>query len=95
MADRSEDRRPWIEVHRPEEIERWRAAHPQLAAHYDAAIARAGKVFGILQIQSLNPGVLGASIELYRRIMFGPSGLTRAERESLAVVVSSANHCHY
>jgi len=27
--------------------------------------------------------------------MFGESGLTRAEREALALVVSATNDCHY
>jgi alkylhydroperoxidase family enzyme len=44
---------------------------------------------------SLRPGVLEPSMELYRAIMFGPSELSRAERELLAVVVSRANDCHY
>ncbi len=32
---------------------------------------------------------------LYRAVMFGPSELSRTERELLAVVVSNANDCHY
>jgi alkylhydroperoxidase family enzyme len=32
---------------------------------------------------------------LYAAIMFGPSELSRADRELLAVVVSVANDCHY
>ena len=66
-----------------------------LKAEYDAAIARAGKVFNIVRAMSLGPSVLKRSLELYRAIMFGPSGLTRQERELLAVVVSRANECHY
>jgi uncharacterized peroxidase-related enzyme len=66
-----------------------------LREEYDAALARAGKVFNIVQAMSLRPGVLRASMQLYREIMFGPSGLSRAERELLAVVVSRANDCHY
>jgi uncharacterized peroxidase-related enzyme len=66
-----------------------------LKAEYDAAIARAGKVFNIVKAMSLNPGTLRASMDLYREIMFAPSELTRAERELLAVVVSRANDCHY
>lgn len=62
---------------------------------YDAAIRRAGKLFNIVRTMSPNPAVLEASMELYRRIMFGPSGLSRREREMLAVVVSAANACHY
>jgi uncharacterized peroxidase-related enzyme len=67
----------------------------ELKAEYDSAIARAGKVFNIVKAMSLNPRVLKASMELYRQIMFGPSELSRAERELLAVVVSRANDCHY
>jgi len=66
-----------------------------LKAEYDAAIARAGKVFNIVRAMSLRPSVLKRSMELYLAIMFGSSGLTRQERELLAVVVSRANECHY
>jgi alkylhydroperoxidase family enzyme len=66
-----------------------------LRREYDAAVARAGKVFNIVKAMSLRPSVLAASIQLYREIMFGPSPLSRAERELLAVVVSRANDCHY
>ena len=66
-----------------------------LAEEYDAAIERAGKVFNIVKAMSLRPGVLRASMALYREIMFGPSRLSRQERELLAVVVSNANACVY
>jgi alkylhydroperoxidase family enzyme len=67
----------------------------ELKSQYEAALGRAGKVFNIVKSMSLNPGVLGASMSLYKAIMFGPSELARAERELLAVVVSCANDCHY
>jgi uncharacterized peroxidase-related enzyme len=67
----------------------------ELQGQYAAASERAGKVFNIVKAMSLNPNVLGASMGLYRAIMFGPSELSRAERELLAVVVSCANDCHY
>lgn len=66
-----------------------------LKEEYDAGIARAGKVFNIVRSMSLRPGVLRASMGLYRAIMFGPSGLSRQERELLATVVSRENDCHY
>jgi uncharacterized peroxidase-related enzyme len=66
-----------------------------LKAEYDAAIARAGKVFNIVKAMSLNPETLRASMELYRAVMFGRSELSRAERELLAVVVSRANDCQH
>ena len=67
----------------------------ELQDQYEAAIGRAGKVFNIVKAMSLNPRVLGASMGLYQAIMFGPSELSRAERELLAVVVSRTNDCHY
>jgi uncharacterized peroxidase-related enzyme len=70
-------------------------ASGELKREYDAALGRAGKVFNIVKAMSLNPRVLRASMELYKAIMFGPSELSRAERELLAVVVSCANDCHY
>jgi alkylhydroperoxidase family enzyme len=66
-----------------------------LKEEYDAAVARAGKVFNIVRSMSLRPGVLKRSMEMYKVVMFGPSGLTRQERELLATVVSATNCCHY
>jgi alkylhydroperoxidase family enzyme len=66
-----------------------------LKAEYDAAVGRAGKVFNIVKAMSLRPGVLKRSMDLYLGVMFGPSRLSRQERELLAVVVSRQNDCHY
>jgi len=66
-----------------------------LREEYDAALARAGKVFNIVKAMSLRPAVLRASMQLYREIMFGESGLSRRERELLATVASSEQSCHY
>jgi uncharacterized peroxidase-related enzyme len=66
-----------------------------LREQYDAAVERAGKVFNILKAMSLRPAVLRASMELYKEIMFGESGLSRRERELLATVSSAAQDCHY
>jgi uncharacterized peroxidase-related enzyme len=79
----------WIKVVEPEE------ATGALKQEYDAARERAGRVFNILKVQSLNPDALQASMQMYRATMFGSSGLSRAEREMLATVVSWANHCFY
>jgi alkylhydroperoxidase family enzyme len=66
-----------------------------LKEEYDAAIGRAGKVFNIVKAMSLNAEVLNRSMEMYKAIMFGPSRLTRAERELLATVTSRNNECRY
>lgn len=66
-----------------------------LARIYQAAVARAGRVFNILRLQSLNPPVLQSSMDIYINLMHKPSPLSRAQRELIATVVSSANGCHY
>lgn len=71
------------------------AADGTLKQLFDAALARAGKVFNIVRIQSLNPAALEASMNMYRVLMFGPSPLSRAQRELLATIVSRVNACHY
>lgn len=79
----------WIKTIPPEE------ATGYLKEQYEAAIKRAGRVFNIVSLQSLNPGVLKASIQLYIAAMFGPSSLSRAQREMIATVVSKTNDCFY
>ena len=66
-------------------------AEGQLKAVYD----QAERVYNILKIMSRSPDALKASMDLYKATMFGPSELSRAQREMLAIVVSAANHCHY
>ena len=66
-----------------------------VAEEYAAAVERAGKIFNIVRSMSLSPESLRASMALYKAIMFGPSGLTRQERELLATVVSATNECYY
>ena len=80
---------PWIKTVHPDE------ATGELKIEYEQAIKRAGKVFNILKVQSLNPESLRASTHLYLATMYGRSGLSRAEREMLATVVSWANRCFY
>ena len=62
---------------------------------YDAALRRAGRIWNIVSIQCQLPEVMRDSLRLYVSIMFGPSPLTRAQREMVAVVTSKVNECHY
>jgi uncharacterized peroxidase-related enzyme len=71
------------------------AATGSLKEEYATAQRRAGYVAHILQLQSLNPAVLHAGVQLYLAIMHGPSALSRAQRELIATVVSSVNDCFY
>ena len=71
------------------------AAEGRLAEVYADLIRKRGKVANILKVQSLNPAAMSNHLELYMTLMFGDSGLTRAEREAVAVVVSASNECAY
>ncbi len=55
----------------------------------------AEKLAHILASHSLNAEAVRAHLGLYRTLQYGPSPLTRAEREAVAVAVSAANDCHY
>ena len=52
-------------------------------------------VDNILKVHSLHPETLRAHVDIYRTVMYGRSGITRAEREMIGVLVSSINGCHY
>lgn len=79
----------WIRTIEPDE------ASGLLKKEYDGALKRAGKVFNVVKLFSLNPSALRGTIALYTAVMFGRSELSRAEREMIATVVSRANGCHY
>lgn len=66
-----------------------------LKQQLEAAVTRAGRIWGIVGIMSLNPRALRTSMDCYAAIMYGQSPLSRGQRELLAVVVSRANDCHY
>lgn len=66
-----------------------------LKRELDAAIRRAGRVWHIVQVMSLNPEAMRDSIRFYATIMFGDSPLTRAQRELLATATSAELDCHY
>ena len=65
------------------------------AREFEKAMRRAGRVWGIVAIQSHNGEALRESMRMYSTIMFGESPLSRAQREMIAVVTSQANACDY
>jgi len=71
-----------------------RDASGKLAELYAAHRGHFG-VDHILKIHSLNPESLEHHYRLYEHLMRGPSGLSRTEREMIAVAVSRANDCVY
>jgi uncharacterized peroxidase-related enzyme len=54
-----------------------------------------GFVPNVYRAYALRPEQLRGFVALYETLMLGDSGLTKAEREMIAVTVSSINHCHY
>ena len=80
---------PWIKQVPLEE------ATGLLKQEFDKATRRAGRVWNIVHIMSVNPAVMKASMELYLAVMYGPSRLTRVQRELLATVTSAELACRY
>jgi alkylhydroperoxidase family enzyme len=80
---------PWIEQISIEQ------ATGLIKKRYDEAIERAGRVWNIVQIMSVNPQALKTSMAFYKTIMKGSSPLSRVQREMLATVVSAELDCHY
>lgn len=70
-------------------------ASPLLRQLYERYRGPHGDVDHIVKIHSLNPPSMVGHYELYRTVMYGPSPLSRPQREMIAVVVSAANRCHY
>ena len=67
----------------------------KLKKEFDAAIERAGRVWNIVRIMSINSEVLVSSMRLYGSIMHKESPLSRFQREMLATVVSVELACPY
>ena len=66
-----------------------------LQAYYAKCQEKLGLVPNVLKAYSLRPAKLRTFIALYNELMLGDSGLSKLEREMIAVVVSSANRCYY
>ena len=79
----------WIKEIHPNEAE------GRLKDLFGELIEKRGKVANILQVHSLRPEALAAHLTLYMDLLFAPGGLSRKQREMIAVVVSKANQCEY
>lgn len=66
-----------------------------LARIFRDALRRTGRVWNIVRLTGLNSGQTRAHLGVYRSVMHQDSALSGRVRETLAVVVSRANHCHY
>ena len=69
---------------------------PEATARYFALCEeKLGMVPNVLRAYAFDTAKLDAFTTMYNELMLGPSGLTKLEREMIAVVVSSANRCWY
>lgn len=64
-------------------------------AYFAKCEEKLGLVPNVLRAYAFDEKKLAAFTALYNDLMLGPSGLTKLEREMIAVVVSSLNHCFY
>ena len=71
-------------------------AKGRLAPIYGAAMQRAGRVYGVVRLMSIQPEILQASMGLYMATTtHARSPLPRWFRELVAVHVSRLNDCFY
>ena len=68
---------------------------PQLQAYFDKCQEKLGFVPNVLKAYAFDPVKLQAFIDMVDDLMLGDSGISKLEREMIAVVVSAVNHCHY
>ena len=66
-----------------------------LRPYFQKCRDKLGFVPNVLRAWLLRPEKLRNFIRLYDELMLGPSGLSKLEREMIAVAVSSANRCYY
>ncbi|MDR3536454.1 MAG: peroxidase-related enzyme [Acetobacteraceae bacterium] len=66
-----------------------------LQAVWHKCVEKLGFVPNVFSAYSLRPQRLRNFMAMYNEIMLSPSGLSKLEREMVAVVVSSANRCYY
>jgi uncharacterized peroxidase-related enzyme len=63
---------------------------------YEGFIRQRGWVPHIMKVHSLRPNLMRAIMQVVNAVMYDmTSGLTRAQREMIATVVSVTNRCHY
>ena len=63
--------------------------------YFDICDEKLGFVPNVLRAHAFDIDKLNAFTALYNDLMLAPSGLTKLEREMIAVVVSATNRCHY
>jgi uncharacterized peroxidase-related enzyme len=68
-------------------------AHTQ--KYFDVCMDKLGMIPNVLKAYAFDIDKLDAFTGMYNNLMLAPSGLSKLEREMIAVVVSSINKCFY
>jgi uncharacterized peroxidase-related enzyme len=64
-------------------------------AYFAKCEEKLGMVPNVLKAYAFDEKKLRAFTDMYNDLMLGESGLSKLEREMIAVAVSSVNHCYY
>jgi uncharacterized peroxidase-related enzyme len=79
----------WLDVPADENVP------DEVKALWEKPLEKLGFVPNVLRTMALRPDHLLAWWAYIQELMTGESGLTKAQREMIAVVVSAQNRCHY
>ena len=67
----------------------------EMAAYFAKCEEKLGFVPNVLKAYAFDTAKLSAFVAMYNDLMLAPSGLSKLEREMIAVAVSSQNRCYY
>lgn len=68
---------------------------PAMKAYFDKCQEKLGFVPNVLLAYAFDMAKLESFVAMYNDLMLAPSGLSKLEREMIAVAVSSQNRCYY
>jgi len=68
---------------------------PAMEAYFKKCEEKLGFVPNVLQAYAFDMTKLEAFVAMYNDLMLAPSGLSKLEREMIAVAVSAQNRCYY
>lgn len=68
---------------------------PAMLAYFRKCEEKLGFIPNVLLAYAFDNAKLEAFVAMYNDLMLGPSGLSKLEREMIAVAVSSQNRCYY
>lgn len=71
------------------------ALTPAMQAYFDKCTEKLGFIPNVLRAYAFDMPRLEAFVAMYNDLMLAPSGLSKLEREMIAVAVSSHNRCYY